>query len=78
MVADFPAGTRVRIVGPEILAGFQRPQWQLHHPIADEQLPYASTSTIVTNVFYYHGGDELYELQDVPGLWHEACLEVAP
>jgi hypothetical protein len=23
----------------------------------------------------YHGGDELYKLKGIPGLWHEQCLE---
>lgn len=28
----------------------------------------------MASVTFYHGGDELYELKGVPGLWHEACL----
>lgn len=23
---------------------------------------------------YYHGGDELYALREIPGTWHERCL----
>lgn len=26
---------------------------------------------------YYHGGDELYWLKGVPGVWHERCLKAA-
>jgi hypothetical protein len=29
---------------------------------------------MVTSVRYYHGGDVLYELEGIPGIWHEACL----
>jgi hypothetical protein len=25
---------------------------------------------------YYHGGDELYWLKEVPGVWHEQCLRI--
>jgi hypothetical protein len=25
----------------------------------------------------HHGGDELYKLKGVPGIWHEQCLEEA-
>lgn len=25
---------------------------------------------------YYHGGDELYWLKGVPGVWHEQCLRI--
>ena len=32
---------------------------------------------IVTNVGFSHGGDVLYKLQRLPGIWHEECLEVA-
>ena len=28
-------------------------------------------------VGYYHGGDVLYELEGVPGVWHEVCLRKA-
>jgi hypothetical protein len=25
-------------------------------------------------VAFYHGGDVLYTLDDIPGTWHEACM----
>ena len=28
-------------------------------------------------VGFYHGGDALYELEGVPGVWHEVCLRKA-
>ena len=78
MNADFPAGTRVRIASQATLKGFQRPQWQYHHPLGEPQLAHADQIATVAKVFYYHGGDELYELEEVPGIWHEQCLEQAP
>jgi hypothetical protein len=29
----------------------------------------------VKSVGFYHGGDVLYELSEISGTWHEACLE---
>jgi hypothetical protein len=40
-------------------------------------LLFAGHETRVKNVFFYHGGDELYELDNVPGIWHEQCLKDA-
>ncbi len=74
--ADFPVGSAVRIAGQEVLKGFQRPQWVYHHPLDAAQLEQAGRVTKVLEVGYYHGGDEMYELEGIPGLWHEACLEV--
>jgi hypothetical protein len=28
----------------------------------------------VARLGYYHGGDELYWFDDIPGTWHECCL----
>lgn len=71
--AEFPVGTRVRIVDAEQLAEFLR-DWKYHHPLQSDQVKYGGQVTQVTNVMFYHGGDELYELLNVPGLWHEICL----
>ena len=70
----FPVGTLVRIKPEEFLVRFAR-DWTFHHPLALEQLPYAGTLAVVDGVGFYHGGDVLYELANVPGTWHEACLE---
>ncbi len=74
--ADFPRGTRVRIADRAALESF-KVTWRYHHPLQAEQLPFAGTVATVQAVGYYHGGDELYDLAGVPGLWHEACLEPA-
>lgn len=70
---EFPVGTRVRILELEALERFQR-KWKHHHPLRDEQLSFAGRAAQVASVAFYHGGDELYELKGVPGIWHEACL----
>jgi hypothetical protein len=74
--ADFPVGTTVRIPERAALEKF-RATWKWHHPLQDEQLDYAGTTTAVTEVGFYHGGDELYSLKGVPGLWHGDLLSVS-
>jgi hypothetical protein len=71
---DFPAGTVLRIRARSALERF-RDEWRWHHQLAPEQLAYAGQTTVVKTVSFYHGGDELYELEGVPGTWHEQCLE---
>jgi hypothetical protein len=70
----FPAGSTVRVAPRERLERFQR-TWRYHHPISKEQISYAGTSTSVSEVYYYHGGDVLYRLGGVPGMWHEECVD---
>lgn len=75
--AEFPAGTQVRIIDRDRLEEFKR-TWRYHHPLTDEQLAYAGHSAQVNSVGIYHGGDELYTLDGVPGIWHECCLATVP
>ena len=70
----FPVGSSVRVTAPDRLDEFHR-TWRFHHPLAGEQLAFAGRQAIVRRVSFYHGGDVLYELERVPGVWHEACLE---
>jgi hypothetical protein len=70
----YPAGTDIRIVGPEQLEAFRR-EWKYHHPLSDQQLLAAGSLDRVKAVGFYHGGDVLYELERLPGTWHEICLE---
>ncbi len=72
--ADFPVGSKVRIKSRGFLDNFQL-TWKLHNPLTDHQLDYAGRVFTVTEVGYYHGGDELYTLAGIPGIWHETCLE---
>ena len=71
--AEFPQSSQVQIANRAELEAFQR-TWQHHHKLSDQQLDYAGALTRVVSVAFYHGADELYELEDVPGIWHEACL----
>ena len=54
-----------------------RASWKYHHPLGEAQLDAAGRTAVVARVGYYHGGDPLYELEGLPGLWHEVCLERA-
>jgi hypothetical protein len=72
----FRKGTRVRIVSAGALADF-RANWKLHNPLTAEQLRFAGHSATIASVGFYHGGDVLYELAGVPGIWHEVCLQAA-
>jgi hypothetical protein len=70
---EFPVGTRVQIVSRERLDEFRR-RWRYHHPLTDEQLPFAGRRTTVRQAAFYHGGDVLYTLDRIPGIWHECLL----
>lgn len=70
---SFPAGTWVRIAEREALDEFLR-TWKLHNPLKTEQLAFAGDVAEVENVGFYHGGDALYILKGIPGVWHERCL----
>jgi hypothetical protein len=68
-----PVGARVRVAGLEFLERF-RATWAFHHKLSPEQLNYADQVAAVQTVGFYHGGDFLYTLNDIPGIWHEQCL----
>ncbi len=69
----FPVGCKVVVVERNDLAEF-RAKWKLHHPLVEEQLAFAARAAQVESVGFYHGGDVLYKLKDIPGIWHECCL----
>jgi hypothetical protein len=71
--ADFPFGMRVQIADRQVLEQFRR-DWHLHHPLDEQQLAFAGRVSTVARLGYYHGGDELYWFDDIPGTWHECCL----
>jgi hypothetical protein len=71
---EYPVGSTVLIGTRAALEDFQR-EWKWHHPLQADQLDAAGRSAKVTKVSFYHGGDELYELEGIPGIWHEQCLE---
>jgi hypothetical protein len=74
--AEFPPGTLVQVVGLPHLKEFLR-TWRLHHSLTEDQLSYAGVRGRVVDVGFYHGGDELYHIEGMPGIWHESCLEPA-
>jgi hypothetical protein len=74
--ADYPKGTFVRVIASTELQKFKE-EWRYHHPLQQEQLAFGGAVAKVVDVAYYHGGDELYSLEGIPGLWHEVCLRGA-
>jgi hypothetical protein len=75
--AKYAVGTTVRIKPRATLETYQRPQWKYHHPLDAEQIQYAERTAQVASSGMYHGGDVLYQLSGIPGIWHEACLDAA-
>jgi len=71
---EFPVGSLVKIVERDVLEDFMR-TWQLHNKLQSEQLDFAGKTGKIKSVRFYHGGDELYQIEGVPGIWHERCLE---
>jgi hypothetical protein len=71
--AEFAVGESVRIADLDTLRNFVR-NWHYHHPLNRDQMAYANHVGKVKSVGFYHGGDELYQLKGIPGIWHEQCL----
>jgi len=71
---EFPSGSRVKIVNRADLASFFN-NWKLHNPLEPWQLDFANQVAEVESVSFYHSGDELYKLKNIPGIWHEENLE---
>ncbi len=71
--ASYPAGTTVRVADEAALVEF-RDKWKAHNPLTEEMIACAGREAAVKSVGYYHGGDPLYVLVGVPGVWHEVCL----
>ena len=69
----YPVGAEVRIIDRSGLDQF-RSTWHLHNPLSAEQLEWADRRATVAEVGFYHGGDPLYLLRGMPGIWHEPCL----
>ena len=70
---DFPKGAKVQIKSRGFLDSF-RDTWRYHTPLQPEQVEFADRVAEVESVGFYHGGDVLYQLRSVPGIWHEQCL----
>jgi len=74
MQQEYPSGSLVKIVKRETLEEFLR-TWKYHHKLQPEQLEFADKIGKVELYGFYHGGDELYKVEGIPGIWHEQCLE---
>ncbi len=74
--AEFEAGTDVRIADRAFLEEFLE-AGQYHHELEPEQIEFADRVAKVEKVEFFHGGDEIYTLEGVPGVWHEECLRRA-
>ena len=48
---------------------------RFHNSLQPEQLAWAGRRGRVNQVGLYHGGDPLYSLHDLAGVWHESCLK---
>ena len=71
--AEFEVGTEVRVADRSFLENFLE-EGQYHHDLEPEQLDFAGRVAKVAKVEFFHGGDEIYTLEGVPGVWHEECL----
>ncbi len=73
----FAEGSAVEIASEDELKRFGA-GWHYHHPITKKHLGYSGRRAIVSEVYFYHGGDKLYYLRGIPRLlWHEAVLRRA-
>ena len=75
-VAEFEVGSEVLIADRAFLEQFLE-AGQYHNELEPEQLEYAGRTTKVLEVTFFHGGDEIYKLEGIPGVWHEECLSAA-
>jgi hypothetical protein len=71
--AEFEVGSQVRIADRAFLQSFLD-AGQYHNELEPEQLEYAGRAAAVKGVDFFHGGDEIYTLEGIPGVWHEECL----
>ncbi len=71
--AEFEVGSEVRIADRAFLERFLE-AGQYHNELEPEQLDYAGRVAKVKAVEFFTGGDEIYTLEDIPGVWHEECL----
>ena len=75
-VAEFEVGSQVRIADKSFLESFLE-AGQYHNELEPEQIEYADRVAKVKEVNFFTGGDEIYTLEDIPGVWHEECLTAA-
>jgi len=74
--AEFEVGADVRIADRAFLEEFLE-AGQYHNELEPDQLEFAGRVAKVKAVNFFHGGDEIYTLDGIPGVWHEECLSPA-
>lgn len=74
--AEFEVGTDIRIADRAFLEEFLE-AGQYHNELEPDQLEFAGRVAKVKAVNFFHGGDEIYTLEGIPGVWHEECLRAA-
>jgi len=74
--AEFEVGSEVRVADRAFLVGFLE-AGQYHNELEPEQIEFAGAVSKVQRVDFFHGGDEIYTLEGIPGVWHEECLSAA-
>ena len=75
-LAKFAEGESVRVLDRNVLKEFMT-TWKYHHNLVPEQIEYADRISKVKRISMYHGGDILYELENIPGIWHQHLLASA-
>jgi hypothetical protein len=75
-VAEFEVGSQVRVANRAFLEEFLE-AGQYHNELEPEQLEFADRTAKVQSVEFFTGGDEIYKLEGIPGVWHEECLSAA-
>ena len=73
----YAEGSIVRVAGRAALDEFVK-TWKWHHKLESEQLEHAGKIAKIKQSGMYHGGDIVYVLEGLPGVWHEQCLEPSP
>jgi hypothetical protein len=63
----------VRIADRAVLDRF-RETWKFHDPLELSQLACAGQTATVREIGFHFGGDFVYRLDEIPGIWHEQCL----
>jgi hypothetical protein len=73
---EFEVGSEVRIADRAFLEAFLE-AGQYHNELEPEQVEFAGRVAKVKSAEFFTGGDEIYTLVGIPGVWHEECLSAA-
>lgn len=68
--SEVAVGSLVKIADRETFEHFVK-TWEYHNKLQPEQLDNHDRVARVEDAGVYHGGDELYRLEGIPGIWQE-------